>query len=101
MTEYNNENDVDYYKTLDWTFQAWKPTAALIDKFGTVSHQYVGQKFDSNYLTLAPQGWTHDHCELCSKTLCANEEECETRGFVSDNLWLCNSCYKSFIKESL
>ncbi len=100
MTEYNNKADIDYYKTLDWTFQVWKPTPALIDKNGFPSHQYVGQKFDPNYLTINPQGWTHDHCEICSKTFCANSEQCETSGFVSGNQWICNSCYNSFIKES-
>jgi hypothetical protein len=100
MTEYNNKAGIDYYKSFDWTFQTWKPTPALIDKNGFPSHQYVGQKFDSNYFTIDSHGWTHDHCEVCWKTLCENNEECETSGFVSGNKWLCISCYNSFIKES-
>ena len=98
MNHYNEQEDIEYYKTLEWTFQVWKPTPALIDKNGFASHQYRGQKFDPNYLTIDPQGWTHDHCELCSNVLCENEDDGETTGFVSDNLWLCCRCYNSFVK---
>lgn len=98
MTDHHNKENIDYYKSLDWVSKNWKPSSALIDKSGFATHQYVGQKYDSNYLTIDPQGWTHDHCEICSKTFCENEEICETHGFVSDNLWICSSCYNCFIK---
>ena len=97
---HNTKEDIEYFKSLVWAFQKWKPTPALIDKNGFPSHQYLGQKFDSKYFTLDPQGWTHDHCEICSKKLCENNEECETSGFVSSTQWLCVSCYNSLIKES-
>ncbi len=96
MTEYN-KSDIAYYKSLNWTLQLWKPSAALVDKTGFPSHVYVGQKFDPSYFNLDPEGWTHDHCELCSKTICENPEECETSGYNSGNQWLCISCYNSIL----
>ncbi len=99
MTDPINQEDISYFKSLNWKFKIWEPSPALVDKNGFASHQYVGQSFDSNYFTVDPKGWTHDHCELCSKTLCADIDTCETSGYVSDNQWLCSSCYNSHINE--
>lgn len=52
-----------------WDLEKWKPTPALIDKNGKTSRQYVGQHFDPKYIDLVPDGWTHDHCEICTKTI--------------------------------
>jgi hypothetical protein len=97
--EEHNKTDIEYLKSLTWTYQTWKPTAALIDKNGFASHQYFGQKFDQDYLTIDPTGWTHDHCEICWKTFCANSLECETSGFASNNLWICPTCYTTLFVE--
>lgn len=101
-TDYDpSEKDLKYLKSQDWEYQLWTPSPALVDKNGFVSHQYVGQKYDPKYFTVADEGWIHDHCEICFKKFCEDEEECEKHGFVSKNQWLCNACYHAFIKQSL
>lgn len=100
MEEYMDKESIAYFKSLTWTFQSWKCSPALVDKTGFASHQYLGQKFDPDYLTIEPLGWTHDHCEICRKALCENNEEGDTSGFVSNNQWLCVTCYKSHITDA-
>ena len=98
MKENDISETIDFLRSLSWAFQRWKPTPALINKNGFPTHQYVGQSFDPAYFTIDPIGWTHDHCVLCSKAICEDQEDCEVSGFTSENQWLCESCYNSTIK---
>ncbi len=98
MSEF--ENEISFYKSRTWTFLTWQPTPALVNKQGMATHQYTGQHFDPQYFKIDPKGWNHDHCELCQTKFCENNTECETQGFNSGNLWLCITCYSTYIQNS-
>ena len=100
MTGENNKDDIKYFKSLNFKFETWKPSPALIDRSGFASHQYRGQNFAAGFFTIDPEGWTHDHCEICWKTFCENDDECEKSGFVCENQWICVNCYNVYIKET-
>ena len=93
----NDEDDIQYYRSLKWTFSIWKPGAALLNKKGFAVSPFIGQKFDPNYFSIDPAGWTHGHCELCWKSFCANDEECETSGFECDGQWICTECHNKIM----
>jgi hypothetical protein len=90
---------VDYLRQLNWTQKVWKATPALIDKTGSSPRQYVGQKFDPKYFDLVEDGWTHDHCEICSQTISDKEGYGDTDGYeAEDGDWLCKDCFNLFIR---
>lgn len=82
-----------------WTLEKWKPTPALIDKNGKTSRQYVGQNYDPKYIDLVSDGWTHDHCEICTKTISDRDdiEDWATQGYQVDNRWICEECFNLFM----
>jgi hypothetical protein len=90
---------IEYLRQGTWTLQVWTPLAALIDKKGGASRPYVGQKYDPDYIDLVPNGWTHDHCEICFQTISDIKDYDDTEGFTNDNNeWLRKSCFELFIK---
>jgi hypothetical protein len=92
---------VGHLRQFTWTYRAWKPTPALIDKSNGSSRQYVGQTFDPKYFDLVNDGWTHDHCEICAQTISDKNGYGDNEGYVSENGdWLCNGCHKLFIEPS-
>jgi len=79
----------------DWEFKKWFFRPALVEKSGGGSSLYVGQKFDSAYFDLVENGWTHDHCEICFKTITdTKSEESEDCGYFYNGDWICESCFK-------
>ena len=82
-----------------WTLEKWRPTPALIDKNGKTSRQYVGQDYDPKYIDLVSDGWTHDHCEICTKTISDRDdiEDWATQGYRADNRWICEECFNLFM----
>jgi hypothetical protein len=101
--EMNRDILVDTVKTLKdkgtWDLKKWRPTPALIDKSSKTSRQYVGQNYDQKYFDLIPNGWTHDHCEFCTKRISNKEtyDDCLTQGYNLDNDWICEECYNLFM----
>ncbi len=88
-----------HLRRLTWTFSNWTPTPALIDKSGGSSRQYIGQNFDPKYFDLVEDGWTHDHCEICSRVISNIQGYGDTEGYKGDNgEWICKECYNLFIK---
>ncbi|MBS0645356.1 MAG: hypothetical protein JSR97_02030 [Verrucomicrobia bacterium] len=53
----------------NFIFKKWFPRPALIDKNGKTSWLYKGQNFDPKLIELVQDGWTHDHCQICSTTI--------------------------------
>jgi hypothetical protein len=93
--------DLKYYRSLDWVFQIWQPSPALIEKKGGGNARlYVGQNFDPKSFDLVEDGWNHDHCEICYETLCDNPESCQTEGYTADHQWLCRKCYGNLFQDS-
>ena len=83
-----------------WVFKKWKRTPALKDKSGGVSRQYVGQSYNPKYIDLVEDGWTHDHCEICTKTI-SDTNQYDTQGYNLDNDWICEECYHFFIEGEM
>ena len=82
------------------TFQYLKWTArqALIERKGGTSWLYTGQTYDSNYIDLVENGWTHDHCEICFMSFGDNENDyIFSSGYFNGYDWVCKSCYETII----
>ena len=78
----------------NWEFRKWLARPALIEKKGGGSRLYVGQKFDSEYFELVQDGWSHDHCEICSKVISDfKDENADDCGYFYEGDWICESCF--------
>ena len=92
---------IKYLRQLAWTYKLWAQTPALIDKSGNSSRPYVGQNFDPKYFDLVEDGWTHDHCEICSQPISNIDGYGDRDGYKADNgEWICKNCYDLFIKPA-
>ena len=79
-------------------YMKWKPRAALIERNRGATWLFTGQKFDAKYIDLVEDGWTHDHCRICSITICENKNEYTiTDGYFDGDDWFCKSCYETII----
>jgi hypothetical protein len=83
-------NELRNYK---WEYKKWTTRPALIDKSSSSSIEYGGQNYDSKYFDLVQNGWTHDHCEICSATITDGDD-----GFNIGNTWICQFCHENFIE---
>jgi hypothetical protein len=90
--------NVSHLRQLEWTFKKYQATPALIEKSNGSSRPYVGQQYESNYFDLVQDGWTHDHCEICSIPLCESPDAGKIEGYNTNNVWLCKICYEHFIE---
>ena len=85
-------------KGSDFQYMDWKPRPALVERNRGTSWLYTGQKFDSEYIDLVEGGWTHDHCQICSVTMCENKNEYTvTNGYFDGYDWVCKSCYETIL----
>lgn len=84
--------NIKYARQEHWKLRQWFARPALVDKSGGSSRLYIGQSFDSHYMDLVDNAWTHDHCEVCETDISEGME-----AFYSDKSWLCKSCYEWFI----
>ncbi len=93
------KEDIVYLKTLNWSFNKWIPTPAIIDSTGYTS-KYIGQKYDPSKWTYSANGWNHDHCEICSIAMLESDDPIEQYGYVSEfEEWMCHECYGKLIQE--
>lgn len=67
-------------KGCDFQFMDWKPRPALVEKNRGTSWLYTGQIFDPKYFELVEDGWTDDHCQICSVTIGENKNEYNHKG---------------------
>ena len=85
-------------KETPFRFMNWNPRPALIEKSGKTTWLYTGQKFDPKYIALVEDGWTHDHCQICSISISEKENEYTiTNGYFNGYNWVCKSCYESIL----
>lgn len=85
-------------KNTSFEHKNWKPRAALIERNRGNAWLYTGQKYDPKYIALVEDGWTHDHCEICSITITDTKSEYTiTSGFYNGSEWVCESCYEKII----
>ena len=82
----------------NWHREVWKRSAALIDKKGQKTTQYIGQTFDPEKTDLVPNGWSHDHCQICFWALGESEAPEHGVGYRNEtNGWLCSECFGKLI----
>lgn len=91
------EDSVCACRGSSWNREIWKPSPALIDRKGTSTTRYVGQQYDTTRTRLVPDGWTHDHCEICWWTLHESEDEAEGVGYTDGHNWICIECHGRFV----
>jgi len=72
----NGDIEIDHMRemyaelhTNDFRLFKWFPRPALIEKNRKTSWLYTGQKFDPDSIDFVQDGWTHDHCQICSTTI--------------------------------
>jgi len=84
----------------EFRFTKWFPRPALIEKNRKTSWLYTGQRFDPKFIELVQDGWTHDHCQICSTTLSENANQHSfTEGYFDNYDWVCKSCYELILKS--
>jgi len=84
----------------NFILKKWFPRPALIDKKGKTSWLYTGQNFDPELIELVQDGWTHDHCQVCSTTISDVDNEYSfSEGYFDNYDWVCKSCYDSILKS--
>ncbi len=82
-----------------WEHRQWQRRPALVDRDGTKATPYVGQAYDPALSRVEPEGWDHDHCEICWWMLTDSDDPDRSVGFVSPKeTWLCVECYDRFIR---
>jgi hypothetical protein len=88
-------------KDTSFEYGKWKPRAALIEKNGKTSWLYTGQKYDPKFIDLVEDGWTHDHCVICSRTISEKENQyTDSNGYFNGYEWVCKGCYETVISAS-
>jgi len=93
------KEDIELFKTQNWSFEKWEPKPAIKDKSGSTS-KYVGQKYNQDEWEYLEEGWNHDHCEICTIMICESEYAVEQFGYVNENEdWICHECFGKLIKE--
>lgn len=87
---------VEDLKETNFKFSKWFARPALIDKKSGATHLFSGQKFDKNYFDLDDEGWTHDHCLICSVVISEQESEyVKHEGYFDEWNWICKDCYET------
>ena len=79
-----------------WTRQRWQRRPALVHRSGS-SSLYMGQRYDPAKIELVPDGWTHDHCEVCWWELFDTADAAHGIGYTDGSGWLCSECYEQFV----
>ena len=94
---------IEDLKDADFKFSKWFARPALIDKKSGTTHLFSGQKFDPNYFDLDNEGWTHDHCQICSVVISEQESEyVRHEGYFDSWNWVCKACYETlFVNDNI
>ena len=85
----------------EWTRQRWHPRPALVHRSGGGMSLYGGQRYDSAKVDLVPDGWTHDHCEVCWWELFESDDATHGIGYTDGRTWLCTECYERFVSPEV
>lgn len=83
-----------------WSKEIFK--AADMQVFKRPDGTSIGrQMYDSEDIgsgVIIPNGWGHEHCELCFKTIAANDSY-EHAGYTNGSNWVCIECYGKYISS--
>jgi hypothetical protein len=87
---------VRWCRTLAWAARTWTPGPALVHRGGNSVSEYRGQVFDPEKIDLVPDGWTHDHCQICYFEIL--DADARRDAFTDGHRrWLCAQCHEQFI----
>lgn len=76
----------------------WKPLPALADKKRKSFTPYVGQDYDPNFFEVIENGWTHDDCAVCFRSIASFlNEYTDNVAYYNGDDWVCKSCYHTLI----
>ena len=79
-----------------WVLKLWQKRPALVDKHH--STPYTGQPLRTPAQRVDPEGWNHDHCEICWWTLMESEDSARNAGYTFNGKnWVCTECYEQFV----
>ena len=88
-----------------WKHVHFKPSDAINFKSPEVSEGWIAtQKAEnteippgSKFIGVVPNGWDHEHCDLCWKKIGIGGDDC---GYVyDDKQWLCEACYLTYAEK--
>jgi|SRR6185503_4475331 len=79
-----------------WVLTPWKNRPALVDK--NHSSPFTGQVLRNAAQRVDPEGWDHDHCEICWWKLMEGDNPSRSAGYTFNGRnWLCTECYEKFV----
>ena len=83
-----------------WTLRPWKKRPVLASLEGRNSVLYTGQPYDAKRYTVIPDGWNHDHCELCWQTISDfTDENTIDTAYTDGSKWVCPGCFQGVIVD--
>lgn len=105
-TAWEKERDemVEAFKKDNWTLQKWTMQPALVARDGRQIAFYHGQEYDAEKFDLVLDGWGHDHCELCFKTITDFVREdakapVVDEGYTNGDSWVCCECFRKYLGD--
>jgi Zn-finger protein len=91
---------IDEARTTVWQKAKWQARPALVGKAHGTKRPYTGQAFESKDYEIVPDGWSHDHCDICWWTISVSEKEEDGTGYTDGRgNWLCMDCHDRFVQR--
>ncbi len=81
-----------------WQKQSFIPKDLILFSIegGRLGRQAVEGEVVGEEETRVKDGWDHEHCFLCWRTISANEGE-PNEGYTDGTIWLCETCYQTYV----
>ena len=100
--EKGREELIETFKGDAWAWEKWRRMPALVAKDGSRITFYAGQEYDPTQFDLVLDGWGHDHCELCFKTITdfirqGGRAPVVDEGYTNGSDWVCCECFLKYL----
>ena len=80
-----------------WREEIFVPHDAVkLEVNGMVVYRQILEGEEVKEGTLIKEGWEHEHCALCWKTISQHKDH-DSRGYTDGREWLCKKCYQEYI----
>jgi hypothetical protein len=90
--------EIAQYDSRLWQKRSFIPKDLVL--FGVEGRRFGRQAAEGEVVseeeTRVKDGWDHEHCFLCWRTISTNEEE-PHEGHTDGTIWLCETCYQTYI----
>jgi hypothetical protein len=85
-----------------WRKTTFKASNMLVitNKDGSIMGKKMAEGEAIGSASVVSNGWAHEHCSLCWKNISESEHE-EPFGYVSNYDWICQECYRKYIKSGV